>query len=647
MTPPRRMSLPLTLVLATAVALGTSSSFAQRGSVSGGGRSSGGASSSSSSRGSSVQRSGGGGGSVQHSSPVQRSGPSSGGSSSRGHSSPSVRHEAPTVRYEAPTVRYDAPRGQPSGGSGDGRSNAPYVAPYAGPSARVYEDSARETSGAGQTRGLPDGSRTPSNESAREGERVWRPEPVIDLYDAGVPQRVRVPVIYGSQGTPRPGPAAVRGSALARSGAGPIADLAPETRGYSRPVTRESILERYRAVSSQGGQRAATQQADGPSSLRRARANLPSTTAAPERGFAAALERAAREGEARSAGGGRGSIGSPKLRTSDVARRGEQLRAASERDPAAGRELRARGEAVARATESAIRVGVSVGFGTFGVGYGCFWDPCWTGDPYYGWCGPSTWWWWGSCWGYPWYPWGYCGYGFSYGWGSCGWYSPYGSCWWPYGGYYSYVLYDDDEPDVVIYEEAPADAAPAQQPVAVGEGFVEAAPPAEGGQPQVSRDAEALGRAASHYLTLGDRAFRDGRYGDAVHFYAKAVEYAPDDGVLYLILADALFATGDFHYAAYALRRGIELDGTLLDSVVDKHSFYTDPGEFDRQLALAEQYLRDHFLDDDARLVLAANYLFAGRPREAVDLLESAFSSEVRASPAGARVLERAKALVR
>ena len=78
-------------------------------------------------------------------------------------------------------------------------------------------------------------------------------------------------------------------------------------------------------------------------------------------------------------------------------------------------------------------------------------------------------------------------------------------------------------------------------------------------------------------------------------------------------------------------------------SVVDKHGFYADPSEFDRQIATLELYVQDHFLDDDARLVLAANYLFGGRPAASADLLENAFSREILAEPAGAALLEAAK----
>jgi hypothetical protein len=130
-----------------------------------------------------------------------------------------------------------------------------------------------------------------------------------------------------------------------------------------------------------------------------------------------------------------------------------------------------------------------------------------------------------------------------------------------------------------------------------------------------------------------------------VQYYAKAVEFAPDQGVLYLILSDALFATGDYHYGAYALRRALELDATLLEKPVDKKGFYRDPLEFDRQLALLETYLKDRPTDHDARLLLAANYLFGGRPAAAVDLLESVQGVTARESAAGQLVLKAAQSL--
>jgi hypothetical protein len=56
-----------------------------------------------------------------------------------------------------------------------------------------------------------------------------------------------------------------------------------------------------------------------------------------------------------------------------------------------------------------------------------------------------------------------------------------------------------------------------------------------------------------------------------------------------------------------------------------------------------EQYLLTHPTDSDARLVLALNYLFGGRPAAAVDLLNLAESTSLRTELAGGLILEASK----
>jgi tetratricopeptide (TPR) repeat protein len=150
-----------------------------------------------------------------------------------------------------------------------------------------------------------------------------------------------------------------------------------------------------------------------------------------------------------------------------------------------------------------------------------------------------------------------------------------------------------------------------------------------------------LSRSAAAYLTRGDQAFRDARYLDAVREYAKAVETSPDQGVMHLVLSDGLFATGDYHYSAYALRRALELDLTLVNSVLDKHSFYTDSTDCDKHIEALERYVGEHPKDDDARLLLVANTLFANRLLRARDLLEDPSGAGVRNSATGQILLDR------
>ena len=109
-----------------------------------------------------------------------------------------------------------------------------------------------------------------------------------------------------------------------------------------------------------------------------------------------------------------------------------------------------------------------------------------------------------------------------------------------------------------------------------------------------------------------------------MHFYTRAVEFQGDQGMLHLVLADALFATGDYHAAAASIRRALSQDPMLVKSPVDKHNFYAEPADFDVQLAQLELYFEEHPTDPDARLVLALNYLFGGRPLAAMELLEKA-----------------------
>ncbi len=327
-------------------------------------------------------------------------------------------------------------------------------------------------------------------------------------------------------------------------------------------------------------------------------------------------------------------------------------------DPKTATRILGKGRVVSTATDAAVRTAVSVS-----ASIGCGWNPgCGFWDPFNrGWNGCPPWWnWWGSprwCWSWascscPWWGWGW-GFGFhssnfAFWWSGGPWYDA-PAYYSPAPVYYSTVIYDTYDPpparEIVYVEQPPAQypSQPVAAPAAEGEGSIQVAAPSQAAQPEAKDGQGAMQSAASHHLTLGDQAFREGRYSDAVHYYAKAVELAPGEGVLHLILSDALFATGDYHYAAYALRRALELDPMLVDSVVDKHSFYGDPSEFDRQIDLLERYMEDHFLDDDARLLLAANYLFGAKPSQAVDLLQSPFSVAVRDSGAGKVLIERAK----
>lgn len=326
-----------------------------------------------------------------------------------------------------------------------------------------------------------------------------------------------------------------------------------------------------------------------------------------------------------------------------------RIREIAGRDPQRARDIDRAGRVVSRATGAALNAGLAVSLGYYGSGWNLALGYNWGG--YYG--GYN------GCYGNYWYWWGYGGYGyssychpFSYPYYCYYGYWPRYRSWYPnsYSPYYSYpsyyssvitrYVYDEPQTETVYVETEPAEQV---EQVPVGEGAAYALPrtaeAADSGQvPSSSSE-----RATGQYLTLGDQAFRDGRYADAVHFYARAVQFSPAEGVLWLVLSDGLFATGDYHYGAFALRKALELDPTLVSNVIDKHDFYSAGADFDRQLAVLEGYVLDHTGDADAVLMLAANYLFGGRPAAAVDLLESDAGVAVRLEDGGALLLEAAR----
>ncbi|MEZ6003405.1 MAG: hypothetical protein R3F33_04370 [Planctomycetota bacterium] len=263
----------------------------------------------------------------------------------------------------------------------------------------------------------------------------------------------------------------------------------------------------------------------------------------------------------------------------------------------------------------------------------------------------------GSPWSHYYWNWNYWGTGYGWWWCPTAWVTSYWwDSYWYYGGYwrvgyvpsfYYYgpftqphdqiviqVVQESPEPEVIVVQqgEAVQQPAPEAEPMAPV-GMAPAPAPASSG----------LSRAADYYLTLGDRSFRDGRYSDAVHHYGKAVEYAPGEGVLFMILSDALFATGDYHYGAYALRRALEIDPALAEMPGNKRSWYGVPSDLDLHLTRARTWVLQHPEDDDARLMLAANEIFVERPEAAIELLGGGALHPIGETTAGHLLMERAR----
>lgn len=128
---------------------------------------------------------------------------------------------------------------------------------------------------------------------------------------------------------------------------------------------------------------------------------------------------------------------------------------------------------------------------------------------------------------------------------------------------------------------------------------------------ETDRGPDSTLEVARRYVKLGDAYFDDGRYMESADSYLRALAYVPNSPSVYFALADALFAAGDYHYAAYAIRKGVTMDETLVGSDVDKRTFYKDPALFLKQEARLEEWVKEHPRDGDAWLVLGYNRFFS------------------------------------
>lgn len=117
---------------------------------------------------------------------------------------------------------------------------------------------------------------------------------------------------------------------------------------------------------------------------------------------------------------------------------------------------------------------------------------------------------------------------------------------------------------------------------------------------------------ATKYTELGDFYFRANRFPDAAEAYGKARGYAPDDAPLHFVLADAAFASGDYHYAAFLIGEGLRIDPSLATANTDKRAFYGEPQTFAAQMRSLDGYLARKPYDAHGHLVRGYNLRFSG-----------------------------------
>jgi Flp pilus assembly protein TadD len=237
---------------------------------------------------------------------------------------------------------------------------------------------------------------------------------------------------------------------------------------------------------------------------------------------------------------------------------------------------------------SGLLTGLLFGLGGWGYGYGGY-----GGYGYGGYGGYGNW-----GYGYPGYGYG-SGYGYpSYGYGFGGYcYPSYGYSGYSLGygsgyGYSPYATYVSTATPVVTASTTSAQVA--------------ATTPGSG-----------------NFAEQGEAAFKSGDYEQAAYAFQHAVIDNPQNPVLILMHAQALFATGKFPEAAGATEAALnQLPKDQWGVVVANYKeLYGQSGDYTTQLRALEAAVKSKPNDPALRFLLGYHYAYLGYPRQAVDQL--------------------------
>lgn len=187
--------------------------------------------------------------------------------------------------------------------------------------------------------------------------------------------------------------------------------------------------------------------------------------------------------------------------------------------------------------------------------------------------------------------------------------------WYPTNTYCPTYLYVPSS--VVVYDDPYVDSGSSAGPssIVIGGSIVDRARDMTSDEDEASASPVGL---ATKYVELGDYYFRLSRFEEAAEAYSKARHHAPKDASVHFVAADAAFANGDYHYAAFLISEGVRLDAGIVTADVDKRTMYGNPVEFEAQLAALQAHCKEKPYDAWAQLVLAYNLRFSGENERAL-----------------------------
>ena len=258
----------------------------------------------------------------------------------------------------------------------------------------------------------------------------------------------------------------------------------------------------------------------------------------------------------------------------------------------------------------------------------------------------------GAYWGYPgynswpsyysryWSPWyrtGYYGYGglgySSFGYGGLGLGYGYGGGYPAFGyqsvcnynnAYYSPVTYTTGVTGVTTYS---ADAALANattiDPNATQQ-LPEIQPQPNDVESNLAGDKKDPSLLGQDFATQGEQEFRAGKYEAAVRSWRHSLVDEPGNGGVMMLMAQALFATGQYDEAAGAVQLGMQMLPVEKWGVVVEHykELYAKIGDYTTQLRALEKSRNEHPDDPALRFLLGYHYGFLGYPKDGLKQLD-------------------------
>jgi tetratricopeptide (TPR) repeat protein len=134
------------------------------------------------------------------------------------------------------------------------------------------------------------------------------------------------------------------------------------------------------------------------------------------------------------------------------------------------------------------------------------------------------------------------------------------------------------------------------------------------------------------YVSTGEQAFGSGQYQTALRDWQHAIVDNPRNGGLMLMIAQAMFALGQYDQAAGAVQMGMQMlpEGDWGNVVKNYDQIYPNFQNYTDQVKTLEKARKTHPDDPAMRFLLGYHFGYLGYPKQAVRELDKALDLQPR-----------------